>query len=330
MRRANGTGCVRKLSGKRRKPYQALITLRFENGKQIYKSLGTYISRPEAENELYKYIIAKQEECSKATLKNLYEEWSEIKFNKISDSTIKTYRQTFSKISDLHDYDIKDLKTSILQKKCDELSEVYKNFFKTMMSMIFNYAIQNDITDKNYAIYIECKKYKAVKEKRCFTISEIELIENCKKDKERIIKILLYTGMRVSELLDMKNEDFFKKENMLCIRSGKTYSSKRIIPIHKNIIDDIYYFHNKNNKYLITLNENKHVSYQTLIKYVSKEYNHTLHETRHTFATQCNRLKLNHYATKKMLGHAVNDITLNVYTHNDDELLRELINNFKY
>ena len=56
IKRSNGTGCVRKLQGNRRKPYQAIITSHYSKGNQKFKNIGTFTTKEEAEYELYKYI----------------------------------------------------------------------------------------------------------------------------------------------------------------------------------------------------------------------------------------------------------------------------------
>ena len=56
MRNPNGFGCVFKLNGKRRKPYVARITTGWtDEGKQIYKNLGTYSNYKEAMQVLNDY-----------------------------------------------------------------------------------------------------------------------------------------------------------------------------------------------------------------------------------------------------------------------------------
>lgn len=59
MKRPNGTGGVRKLSGRRRKPYQAVVTSGqvIRNGKIVPKqiSAGTYKTKREALNALSDY-----------------------------------------------------------------------------------------------------------------------------------------------------------------------------------------------------------------------------------------------------------------------------------
>ena len=56
MKNPNGYGSVIKLSGKRRRPFAARITISYDdNGKQTYKYLGYYETRKEALQELSLY-----------------------------------------------------------------------------------------------------------------------------------------------------------------------------------------------------------------------------------------------------------------------------------
>ena len=67
MKRANGTGGVRKLSGKRRKPYAAFITesLIMVDGKAVQKKryIGYFECKKEALIELGKYNISRKSEA---------------------------------------------------------------------------------------------------------------------------------------------------------------------------------------------------------------------------------------------------------------------------
>ena len=57
MKRANGTGTVYKMSGKRRKPYRAMVTLGYDEfGKAMRKTIGTFTKASEAQKALYEYL----------------------------------------------------------------------------------------------------------------------------------------------------------------------------------------------------------------------------------------------------------------------------------
>ena len=53
---------------------------------------------------------------------------------------------------------------------------------------------------------------------------------------------------------------------------------------------------------------------------------HTIHDTRHTFATMLNNADANSTSIIKLIGHSDFSTTENVYTHKDIEELRKAIN----
>ncbi|MGL5459563.1 MAG: tyrosine-type recombinase/integrase, partial [Cetobacterium sp.] len=57
MKNMNGSGCVYKLSGKRRKPWAIRITSGYSlDGRQLRQSLGTFATKREAQETMMKYL----------------------------------------------------------------------------------------------------------------------------------------------------------------------------------------------------------------------------------------------------------------------------------
>lgn len=52
---------------------------------------------------------------------------------------------------------------------------------------------------------------------------------------------------------------------------------------------------------------------------------HVLHDGRHTFSTMAKKYGINEFARKKIMGHAIKDLTDRVYTHMDIEWFRNEI-----
>ena len=78
MRNPNGYGCVYKATGKRRKPYIARITIGWDdNGKQLFKSIGSFATSPEAQKALAEYNANPYDiDAGKVTFAELYDQWS--------------------------------------------------------------------------------------------------------------------------------------------------------------------------------------------------------------------------------------------------------------
>lgn len=87
LKRANGSGSITKVSGRRRNPYQALVTLGWDNnGKQIRKSLGYFPTYDKAVIALDSYNENPYDiSAGKITFSDVYEKWSEQKFPTISE-----------------------------------------------------------------------------------------------------------------------------------------------------------------------------------------------------------------------------------------------------
>ena len=146
-----------------------------------------------------------------------------------------------------------------------------------------------------------------------------------------IILILIYTGLRVNELLTLENT----KINIECryIRAGsKTEAGKdRLIPISYKILPLITRYIKLNNKYLFQtktgnflMYNNYRQNFKKIIKKIGLQ-EHTIHDTRHTFATLLSNVDANKTSIKNIIGHSDYGITEKIYTHKDIEELKKAI-----
>lgn len=334
MRRANGEGSIFKLSGKRRKPWAVRITIGYEeNGKQIYKYVGYYRTKTEAKDAMREYLVNPFNLDHKSTkLKDVYERWSN--HSELAQTTMQSYNSAFNQAKQLHNMNMRDIKAMHLEGAMDQMKPHMRSVFKNTMSKVYTYAIKHEIVDKDIMSLISVKTTVETKEKTPFTLVEIEKLKSFKHPLNDTIFILLYTGLRINELLDIKCENIHLDERYM-IGGTKTNAGKnRIIPIHDNVYHLIKTRYEQGNKYLIT-KDNKKINYATYrLSYWNKMnhalgFKHTPHDTRHTFTTFADRCDVHKVALKRILGHSLNDIT-DHYTHkNLEELLKE-INKIKY
>lgn len=186
-------------------------------------------------------------------------------------------------------------------------------------------------TSKKLPIFIE-------EEKMEMLFDEVDFGEGFEATRDRLILDILYsTGIRLSELINLKLEDIdFQKYQIKVL--GKR-NKERIIPFSKGInnlvlnyitlknnyfsnrITDSYLFLSKTGKKaypkLIYRLVNNYLSKITTLKKLSP------HVLRHTFATHMlnNGAELN--AIKELLGHA-NLSATQIYTHNSIEKLKKV------
>ena len=96
-----------------------------------------------------------------------------------------------------------------------------------LFNQLYDYALKNDICNKDYSDYVDVAQYKDRNSNKCdrnkFEKSEIDMVWNQKEDKYyQIILMLLYSGVRVSELLDSKKENVHVDEQYFDVISSKT------------------------------------------------------------------------------------------------------------
>lgn len=102
MRRANGSGSIVKLSGTRRRPYQAKAPGSYDPVTGIYsqKTIGTYKTRLEAEEALIAYI-KNPISLDSITIKQLYTRWSSWHFDNIAERSKNSYKTCIPTLSQL-------------------------------------------------------------------------------------------------------------------------------------------------------------------------------------------------------------------------------------
>ena len=144
------------------------------------------------------------------------------------------------------------------------------------------------------------------------------------------VLIMIYTGLRIGELLLIKNQDIDIK-NRTIIGGIKTKAGKnRIIPINTKILPLIQARISSGSNFLIVNKKGEQLSYQTYQKCFKKlmlklNMQHTIHDCRHTFASLLSNADANKTAIAKIIGHSNYETTEKIYTHKDIEELKKAI-----
>ncbi|MDA3855589.1 MAG: tyrosine-type recombinase/integrase [Candidatus Woesearchaeota archaeon] len=147
------------------------------------------------------------------------------------------------------------------------------------------------------------------------------IIENITNYKHKLIVITMYSsGLRLSELINLKREDLNFKQNIITIRNSKNRKD-RITLFSKNLKDELSeYILRKEfkTKYLFESNrDSKYTkkSIQEIIRKASKPLNKhvTPHMLRHSFATHLLESGTDIRLIQKLLGHSKIETTT-IYT----------------
>jgi integrase len=273
------------------------------------------------------------------TLREIYEKWSEKEYNILDRSTANGYRAVWKRLEVLADEQVRAIKTSHLQDIIEGmikegLSRSSLEKAKTLCGILFEIAKNDDIIDTNYARAIKLPKSRKAK-KETFTDLDIAMLERAVSAGDiwaGTILILIYTGLRISELLKLTR---FNIDLQLRVISGgvKTDAGKdRIVPIHPKIWQYVQYWYDSKGPRLIH-RDGQAISvdyYRKSLFYPSLERagikrHLTPHATRHTFGTLLSRANANTKHIQDLMGHTDYALTANVYTHPHIEELRNAI-----
>lgn len=334
MKRPNGSGSVVKLSGKRRKPYAIYITdgvLISPEGKvrQIRKCVGYFEKRTDALNELGKYntspteFIQLKPTKKKETFEDvhrLFLDDLEKRPKKLGKSMMQGYAAAYKKFEPLH----KMVFEQITVRDYEDIAGQYQNmspstmkYMKFLISQMYKTAMRYQIVEKDLSdLLIFHATNENARPHETFTENEIDVLWANKSDFEaRLLLILIYTGMRVRELLYMRSEDVHIGARYM-VGGLKTDAGKnRMIPISDKILP----FIDTSHEYLITYHGEAldyDAAYKLLKKYYEsiRMYEHDFHDTRHTCATLMEKAGIIKEHRKLILGHASGDVT-DRYTH---------------
>lgn len=333
MRMPNGYGSVTKLSGKRRKPYIVRITLGVdeETNEFVRKVLGYYCTRKEALEALADYNKDPYDlSAHEYTFAEVYKLWSKQRFPELSKSAVANHTAAYKALTPLYDIAFKDIRLMHLQKTLDESGKSFntKQRMKNVIDLMYAYAIRHEITDKDYSKFVEIGKAVTVqKPHEPFTQEEISTLwANVGKiPYVDTVLILIYTGMRAGELLDMRKENVYLDEKYM-IGGSKTEAGKnRIIPLNNKIVPLVQNRYKAVDEYLIE----PHLAYSEYKRQFSRimsalNMSHRTHDGRHTFASLMDTANANPKALKTIMGHSGGDLTSKVYIHKS---LPELLDN---
>lgn len=353
MRLPNGFGQISLIKNRNlRNPYRAMVTVGTNEftGRSIVKPLkpvAYFKTYNEAYNALVEYNKDPYTFGSDMTMKELYEAWSNVHFEKISEGFIKVIRGAWKYAKPIENMKVSEVRSRHLKTTINNVPyESTKTKLKIVFNQMYKYAIEYEIVDKNYASMFSIDKSVTNKSKKAhnsFNKEELDLlwahtdISWCK-----IILIECYMGWRPGELCVLKLKDV-DLENWTIIGGLKTEAGmNRIVPIHNKIKDFVKEEYYKSKKlesdYFISCTDgiDKNDLKLTYEKYRHRFYkvmkesgiirNHKPHDTRKTFVTMLKLGKADEYAIKLMAGHEIKDITESVYTDRGLDFLREELN----
>lgn len=337
MRNPNGYGCIKKLSGKRRRPFAFVIS---EKGKQ--KIIEYFTSQIDAQifqaeyNKVHFHHVLPGHQI---TLAELYHRWlpSHVADTDPSTSALASYANSFKHLACLQYEPFQSLKYTDYQRIIDGMRKSGLSYssckkVRSLISLLEKYANKIELTSKSYAPLLSIGKNKAVRPHKPFSRQKInKLWQHVNEPGVDTVLILLYTGMRVGEMLVLQKSEINMRQHYIRITKSKTEAGIRIIPIHHRILPLIENRMKSVGSSLISDGNGYGYSYSKYcilwcqVMHIIKADSHTTHDCRHTVATLLDNAGANETAKRRILGHAGGDVTERVYTHKGLRQLRRCI-----
>lgn len=303
---------------------------------------------------------------SAITVKELYEKWTDAYFQTLkSETSVRTITSAWAYCSDVYNMRACDIRARHI-KGCMENGTVnikgeerhpsagIKSRIKSLFNLMLDYALEYEIVDRNYARTFNISD-DIVKEKEetkrghiPLTDEEIQILWN-NVDRIPYVDVVLiqcYSGWRPQELGLIELSNVNLDENIM-IGGMKTEAGiDRIVPIHpkiKHLIEKKYKEATTlGSMYLINCTDGKtHVNsmkftydkyqyrFEKIVKQLKLNEQHRPHDPRKHFVSMAKKYKVDEYAIKYIVGHAITDITENTYTERETEWLKEEMQKIK-
>ena len=336
MRAENGFGsivCLDKSGKKRRKPWAVRITTGWKDGKQQRKYLGYYKTQKDALIALADYHKhGTNIDLNNLTLSEVYDRWITRIEDKVSKNVLNSHNMARARFEQLGNMQIKNIKTDHLQDWMDsiDLKAGSKKRVKSTLAQLFNYAISNDIVTTNYANNIIIVD-KTEKTGKIFTDDEIKLLwDNLDNQTAKWVLILIYTGMRIGELLSITTDNLYIDKQYM-IGGSKTEAGKdRVIPIHDKVLPLIKK-QLGDSKYLMHDKRGRKMTYWTALNHfdllmAELKWEHKPHDARKTGVSIMHKFGIPMETIRVIVGHSGKGVTETVYLHHTPEELVNAIN----
>lgn len=300
------------------------------------------------------------------TVKEVYEEWSEKYFSRLeSDSSIRGIKSSWNYCSSIYNMNIRDVRARHIRGCIEEgyvidkgekryASKNTKNRIKSTLNLLLDYAVEYEYIDRNYARDVKMadslNKDSSGNSSKHLSFTDEEMIILWKNVNTRlyvdVILIQCYSGWRPTELVELRLEDIDLKEWTMTGGIKSDAGINRVVPVHekiKGLVKKKYdeavelgseYLVNcldrKSKKDILNLSYKKYSNrFANVIEDLGLNIRHRPHDPRKHFVTMAKKYGVDEYAIKRMIGHAIDDLTEKVYTERDIQWFRNEIAKIK-
>ena len=267
----------------------------------------------------------------KTSLRELFELWLEKKAPKLGRANLFSLKAAYGHCKRLYDTKYKEIRAYQMQECIDKCGFGYgpQASIKNLFRHLDRFALELDIVSRCYSGLLTSAPTPETS-KRPFTDDEVDRLWEIQYEPwVDSVLVFLYSGWRISELLDLRTGDIDLDEGTM--RGGvKTASGKnRIVPIHSKIDAHVRRRAAEGGEYLFMLDGRRcHTPrYYALWNGIMERagMKHTPHECRHTFRTWLDGMEANRAAVNLLMGHKSPDVGERIYTHKTLQDLKNTI-----
>lgn len=288
----------------------------------------------------------------------LKEYLSSLKIEKnLSENSIEAYKTDLAKffnyleikkVNDLNDVSFALLSEFFNKQLKDGITSTSVSRYSSSIKGFFGFMLRNNYIEKNPALNLNSTKLKR-NLPTVLSFEEVDTILEQPNINEKfglrdkaILEILYSSGLRVSELINLKISDLFIEDEVIRV-VGKG-SKQRIVPIGSSAIKWLGEYLRKlrpllqkrmKSENIVFLNSKGSKLSRMAIWNIVKKYSESAnilkdvhpHTFRHSFATHLLEGGADLRAVQEMLGHS--DIsTTQIYTHIDREFVKQVHKDF--
>lgn len=347
---------------KKDKSLQCIISYKDENGKWRQKSKQGFKAQKDAKQWI-KDTVEELEEQIKLNRK-IDPTFKDITFKELMNkfiahkelhreyTTVITIKTAHNKFTHLDDMRVVDISKADIQHCVDLMvrEELALNTIKINISRIktaFNYAIESlEITEKNPVYKITVPEDKSEQKIKALTRVQLDsLFNDIGEPIFKLASMLAGTcGLRLGEIMGLTWDDIDFKNSTLSVNKQwkilkewkygmgkvKRNKSNRTVPIPEKTLNEL-----KSYKSLYPIHTTKRIFYQRINNnsvgtdlsklYKKLGYDITIHDLRHTYATQLIANGLDFKTVAQLMGHDVQE-TIKTYSHVTDDMIEKATN----
>lgn len=361
IKRENGSGSVYKRSDLKRRPWVAVAPakLGLDDNDKLRASravIGHYATAAEARAILAEYLQNPTEKIN-ITLEQLHEEWLPIGYKNISADLKNNYNSCWYKLRPLYKRRFRDIRTGDMQAIIDyydsdhvkegvggkplfdkennpvmrgPLSFSSLSKIKALLTLMYGYALQNDIVGKNYASFVVLPEPGAAKKDR-FTDLELQQIKNAigKVPMADIIYVMCNTGHRIGEFLTLTvNDVVYHGDHLLLSGGNKTDAgARKVVPVNSSVRPIVEDWINRGGDTIICRDDGRPWTtdrFREKFKNCLAEIGVrvlTPHATRRTFSTRLSAAGTSKEDIIALMGHTDFEVDIKHYINQEAETL---------